>query len=288
MPRRGRAAAALATALGVLVAAAWAPAGASAQTCPNDKCAAGKYRSGAGCGWYLQKDAPTKKDAAKCPGGHDPGRELCNGAATSLAPTLKAEFKERGTQGWPHLPVGCSKKQGTASVYWNVDPAGKTSTTYQLVCGTAQGSVANTAYKCNACKDAKCGTGKYRSGKCSGTTNGYACKAQPKCKTSEYVPACDRRRCPNPCPSATRRALPRARALCRVREKNAQNPRLQGATPRANLASKLTHVHLPRRHPGYPSTHALLRLRARAALQSHPQILPPPPPRRANARRTHR
>ena len=216
MPRRGRAAAALATALGVLVAVAGAPAGASAQTCPNDKCAAGQYRSGAGCGWYLQKDAPTKKDAAKCPAGHDPGRERCLGAATSLAPVTTGKPYFNVNQPWAHLPVGCSKKAGSAKAFWNVDPAGKTSTTYQLVCGTEKGSEANTAFKCNTCKDAKCGTGKYRSGKCSGTTNGYACKAQPKCKTSEYVPACDRRRCPNPCPSATRRALPRARARSAV------------------------------------------------------------------------
>ena len=41
--------------------------------------------------------------------------------------------------------------------------------------------------QCLACSNMKCASGQYRTGGCQGSTNGFQCRLQPKCKTGEYL-----------------------------------------------------------------------------------------------------
>ena len=51
-----------------------------------------------------------------------------------------------------------------------------------------QGSDAETKGVCKTCSFATCpSTGQYRAGACAGTTNGYKCTDQPKCKGGEFL-----------------------------------------------------------------------------------------------------
>ena len=53
---------------------------------------------------------------------------------------------------------------------------------------TGSCSGASNGYSCNTCSNANCGSGAYRAGSCSGTSNGYGCTtcANANCASGKY------------------------------------------------------------------------------------------------------